>query len=92
MFESDADRLAEIKALGGLCVSTDAGTLWAIFDAQYVDPLEVEETGPALTARSSDVERLRLRKGAAVRVEADEYRVRAFEPDGTGMTIVRLGV
>lgn len=87
--ETDADRLASIKGLGGLLVRADSGEFWAIFDAAYVDALGVDESGPALTARSVDVQA--LRKGATVSVDGRDYRIRTLEPDGTGMTLIRLG-
>jgi hypothetical protein len=89
MLESDADRLESIKALGGLLVTCPRCNFWAIFDADYVNADGVDESGPALTCRMIDVSL--LRKGDSVTVGVDAFRVRGFQPDGTGMTTVRLG-
>ena len=89
--ETELDRLAYIRALGGLVVYCPLTSIEAIFDAAYVNADGADEASPALTARSSDIAAAFLRKGDSVRVADHAYRVRAFEPDGTGMTVIRLG-
>lgn len=88
--DSDADRLALVKALGGQLLRVEAGDFWAIFDREYLGQLETETRVPALTCRTSDAERYIKPKGAAVPIGNDTYRVRRHEPDGTGMSIVYL--
>lgn len=90
MFESDADRLALIKGLGGLLVSHTAGEFWAIFENEYATVLDgaVESTGPAVTARTSDVRN--IPKDTVLQVGEDTYRVKTLQPDGLGMTAILL--
>jgi hypothetical protein len=92
--ETDADRLELIQALGGQIVRADSGTMCAVFDNAYsgvsLGDLDVEDTGPRLTCRSSDVARLSLRKDSLITVGEKDWRVARPEPDGTGMTILIL--
>ena len=93
MLESDADRLASIKALGGQLVHHDAGSFWAIFENQYHeagfnDGPSVETRQPVLTARTSDVHA--LEKDALLEVSGEQFRFKRHEPDGTGMSLVFL--
>lgn len=93
MFESDADRLELIKALGGQLVRHSAGEFWAIFDNASQDStfeVDVEGSAPMLTARTIDVQQ--LRKGTIFRLQDGEYRIEKHEPDGTGMTRVVLSL
>jgi len=99
MLESDADRLASIQALGAGAILKHQGVIYdVIFDNEYVLAGEVEERAPAATMRSSDVALAAFGKDAVVQVynpfdgSTKDYRVRRFEPDGTGMTQVILKV
>jgi hypothetical protein len=91
ILESDSLKLLELKALGSVCVSAETGSFEAIFDADYINVEGVNEQGPALTCRSCDVDRLSIRNGTVLEVNGKDYRVRTPEPDGTGMTVLRLG-
>lgn len=85
--ETDADRLASIKGLGGQLVQTSAkGEFWAIFDEDYQAALSdgsVESLGPMLSScRSVDIRSLELKKGAALRSAAfdgTDYKVMRIE-------------
>lgn len=92
MFETEADRLEMIKSLGGRPVRHANGEFWAIFDNGYLGisaaDIDVEERGPRLTCRTSDV--IALRKDAALEVCNATYRLARAEPDGTGMTVLVL--
>lgn len=90
MIESDATRLRIIKAAGGVLIRHDAGEFWAIFDNDYVAVVDgmVESKGPALTARTSDVQD--LPKDTVFDVSGSEYRIKRHEPDGTGISVVVL--
>ncbi len=88
--DSESDRLALVKALGGQLLHVDAGDFWAIFDPEYLGHLETETRVPVLTYRTSDAERYIKPKGTAVPICNETYRVRRHEPDGTGMSIVYL--
>jgi hypothetical protein len=88
--ESDADRLASIKALGGQLVSHSQGACWAIFDRTFVESVDgsIESRQPVLTVRTSDVES--LAKDVVFTVGGQDFRVKRQEPDGTGMTLIHL--
>lgn len=88
--ESDADRLASIKALGGQLVRYQGGEFWAIFDNDYETVLNdmVESRGPALSARTIDVQA--LAKDVVLPVSGTDYRIKRPESDGTGMTVLLL--
>jgi hypothetical protein len=58
----------------------------AIFDAEYVAPLEMASVGPVLTCNALDV--VGVLSGWSVVVDTVAYTVRDVQPDGTG--IVRL--
>lgn len=91
MFESDADRLAMIRALGGVVFSSPGGGLEAILNEGFVEASVgpgVEGTEPYLDCRTSDVERLRLGKGVLLRLGERVLKVVRHEPDGTGMSRV----
>lgn len=94
MFDSDADRLAQIKALGGQLIQCGSLECWAIFDAAFSEVLgdpSVETSSPALSAiRTSDVVALGIQKEVDITTSAGPFRVRRVEPDGTGMSIVLL--
>lgn len=72
----------------GVAVSVRGRTLHAIFDAQYQEQLGVSGSGPALTCATEHV--ADVRRDEVVTVGADSYRVVAVEPDGTGITVLRL--
>jgi hypothetical protein len=88
--ETDADRLAMIKSLGGQLVQHPSGSFLAIFDREFVLLAEgaVESRQPALTARTIDV--ADLPKDAILTVAGDTFRIKRHEPDGTGMSLVIL--
>lgn len=93
MLESDVDRLAMIEACDGVSVLAPTGVFVAIFESTYqgaLDEPQMEGYAPALTCRTSDVERLGLAKGQALTVGAMNYRIVRHQPDGTGMSILRL--
>ncbi|HYE70596.1 MAG TPA: hypothetical protein VD932_03635 [Aquabacterium sp.] len=94
MLETDADRLATIKALDGQLVTPDGGSkFWAVFDAEYVSVLSdppMESTSPALQCRTSDVESRQIVKDTEIQVGQDLYRVHRHEPDGTGMSVLLM--
>lgn len=98
MFESDADRLALIKSVGGEQFSTGyTEPLWAIFDRESIDSegsfVPVKNRKPMLTCRESDVELHGLVSKSVVERLSDgsKWTVREFEPDGVGMVLVSLG-
>lgn len=96
MIETDRDRLA---VLGDDREEFDTGRptrMWALFDEAYLetdlDRFTIANREPVMTCRSSDVAEHELVKQSRVTRVKDGavYFVKDFEPDGTGMTIVRL--
>lgn len=88
--DSDADRLALIKGLGGQLVRHDAGEFWAVFDREYVLILDgVESRSTALSAaRTSDIDA--LPKDTLLTIDGEDWQIKRHEPDGTGMSVVML--
>jgi hypothetical protein len=64
------------------------GTVRGIFDNGFVDVFGVSETEKAFTAATADVSALAY--GNTVTISGTAYTVAELQPDGTGMTRVRL--
>jgi len=97
MFESEADRLASIKALGGVSVSASGGSFYGLLEADYANAEDVDSNALRLTARSSDVAARSLANGSTLTIGATTYTVRSVQPDGvvesgaqSGMTVLIL--
>jgi hypothetical protein len=94
MLENDADRLASIKALGGVLVTHEGGRFWAIFDDDFqaaaVGDLAIETLGPTLTCRTSDVRD--FAKDYVLTVDGEELRVKRHQPSSPapGWTLLLL--
>ena len=84
--DTEHDRLSLIFALGGVYVLAGDGQFIAAFDREYAESIDIEGRVPLLHCRSSDVERLSLKKGVLVTVGDESFRVKRHEPDGTGMS------
>lgn len=91
--ETDADRLAMIRAVDDTVAIYHGTTISVIFDNNY----ELAEVGegfgvsgrqPMLQARTSDLPG--IREGSQITVAAADYVVAAHRPDGTGMTEIAL--
>ena len=94
----DITWLGALKAAGAEEFDTGrADRLWGTFDRDSVDSLgqiiAVRNRKPLITCRDSDVEAHELVKGSVIKRVADgvSFVVRDLEPDGTGMTVIRLG-
>jgi hypothetical protein len=59
-----------------------------IFDNAFIDTFGVAETDKALTAASADVSALVY--GDTITIASTDYTVAELQPDGTGITKVRL--
>jgi hypothetical protein len=92
MFESEADRVAMIRALGGVLVSAPRGTCDGLLETGYVGDgdLAVDNADARVTVRTSDATRLGLSSGIALQVDGTSYLVRTPQPDGSGMTLLVL--
>jgi len=60
----------------------------ALFEGSYVSVLDVDGVGAALHVASADASA--VTHGTAVVVDSVNYRVAGMEPDGHGMTVLRL--
>lgn len=84
------DISALLRDFGTSVTLPSAAVITAIFDADYVavGDMAVESSGPVLTCRTADVSGLSL--GQSVTIDAQAYTVRSIQPDGTGVTVLRL--
>jgi len=95
VLESEADRLAMIRAVGESFRSSK-GPLYGIWDSPSVDAdgllIPVKDRRPQIECREFDVVAHELVKESPVTREADGTRwfCREFVPDGTGMIVVLL--
>lgn len=58
------------------------------FDDSYIDALGVGTSGPAATCKTSDVAAAAL--DSTLTIGGTAYKVRSIEPDGAGVTVLRL--
>lgn len=73
----------------GVSATIGAATVTGIFDSVYQQALGlVAGSSPQLVIRSADAGS--VANGSAVTVAGTSYTVTAIEPDGTGLTILRL--
>jgi hypothetical protein len=62
-----------------------------IFDAAFVSPLDpLASVAPAARVLDSDLAASDIAQGAVVSIRDVDYEVRELEPDGVGMTVLRL--
>ena len=90
MIETDADRLALLRDLGE-SVYIDGCQVYGVFDNDYLEDLDgpgISSGAPVITVRSSDVRG--VVPGAEVIYAGDTFTVREIEPDGTGVSLLRL--
>ena len=67
----------------------DSGQPFTVFfDQAYAESLGVSSSGPAATCLSADIATAEV--GSVLTVKGADYRVAAIEPDGTGVTVLRL--
>lgn len=98
MFESEADRLAMVQAVGEAFSTSRPEKLWLIFDREFIEQslgnFRIETGKPVVFGRSSDVALHELVKDSPITRDLDgaKYFCKRFEPDGTGMTLVVLSL
>jgi len=88
--ESPEDRLSMLEDFG-IVVEYDGNEFCGILDQTFmsVDLGEgIEAAELVLTVRSSDVSG--ISEGDEITADGTEYIIRNVEPDGTGITILRL--
>lgn len=64
------------------------GEFPVIFDAAYIPVLQVDSVGPVASALDTDI--AGLEQGAVLEIRGKQYEVRKLEPDGAGVTQLRL--
>lgn len=73
----------------GQACTISGGSVLGIFDAQYDRALEfADSAGPVLTIQSADWPA--VARGSSVTVASTAYTVIGIEPDGAGITRLRL--
>ena len=79
----DVDDFAVAATLGGNAVT-------GIFDAAYIEPLGnlVEGASPVFSLPTASA--AGAAHGTALVIGATTYKVQGIEPDGTGITVLRL--
>lgn len=92
MFESDADRLAMLQAVGAETVLVDNVSVTAVFvDAHTPVSLGehfIDSDEPQILGRTSDLKS--ATSSSVVQRGAKAYGIDSIQPDGTGMTTIRL--
>lgn len=87
-FES-ATAAGAFAALANAMASINGGAaVPVIFDNGYSAALGMEGSGPMLQALDADVSA--IVQGNAVAIGSTNYTVVTVEPDGTGVTVIRL--
>ena len=63
----------------------------AVFDADYVDVMDVEASGPAVSCLSAEATAAAVAHDSPVIINGVQaYKVVEIKPDGTGVTVLRL--
>ncbi len=90
--ESAADRLAYLDTFGESATYTPSGgdpkTIQVLYDAVYIEALDIESNTPLATARTADLNGT-IQTGTLV-VAAGSFTILNHEPDSAGMSILIL--
>lgn len=90
--ESAADRLSYLETFGESATYTPSGgaakTIQVLYDAVYVEALDVESNTPIAQARTEDLTGT-INNGTLV-IAAGTFTILNNEPDSTGMTTLIL--
>ena len=94
-FETDADRLAELQAVGQSVTYTPSGgaakTIYVIFDnVSIVDNSSGKVVGTRPEARGRTLDLTGTVVGGTLLIEGTTYDIETNLPDGTGMTDMEL--
>lgn len=92
MLESEADRASLVENLGEL-FDIGGKSVYGIFDNAYLESLDfpgIQSTSPEILFRSTDVAGLVEGDPITRKCNGMGYITRVPEPDGTGMTLIRL--
>ena len=84
-----ATAVGAFAALANATASINGGAaVPVIFDAAYLDPLGIAGAGPVASMLSTDA--TGVDQGDSFVIGSTNYTVAAVEPDGTGVTVLRL--
>ena len=74
----------------GSAATIGAATVNGILDTAYLEPLgnAVQGNAPVFLCRTADV--ASIAHGTSIVIAGVTYKVRGVEPDGTGVTLLRL--
>jgi hypothetical protein len=86
VFTESLSQFFDVADFGETVTRSNATTFSAIFDLEYVDPLDVSSRGPAITAQAS----VALVRDEVLTIRSVQYQVRVIELDGTGVVVGRL--
>ncbi len=72
----------------------DGDDVAGIFDGDYIDPLDVESSGPVFMLATSSTSGVAHGSDLVIAAGhgAGTYKVRGVKPDGTGVTVLKLEV
>jgi len=87
-FSEDLADFINLDTPGSVAATIGAATVVGLFDADYRDVLGVAGSGPQIVVRDVDIPG--ITQGAAVTIGATGYTVTAIEPDGGGLTTLKL--
>ena len=73
-------------------IPTSGGAFLGVFDDDHiaVGDVPVDSSAPSLMCMSSDVTAAGITAGAELQIDGAAYVVRSVQPDGTGVTMLRL--
>lgn len=91
MIETEEDRLEMLKALGEVVIVAGR-EVYGIFETAYIelgfDAIDVGSKEPMLSVRTSDV--VEADTGDTVKRQGSYYSIEKIEPDGEGITLLKL--
>ncbi len=88
MLETDSDRLAIVSSLGER-ILVDDKEVWGIFENVYLElDIDVDSSTPMVQVRDIDIPN--VDRGSIVDRSGLRYTVVQVQPDGEGMSVLRL--
>lgn len=89
-FTEDLSVFLRTEDFGTAAVYSGSGeTINGILDTEYEEPMgRVQAYKPVFTCRTSDV--ASASHGQTLTIGATVYKIRGVEPDGTGITLLKL--
>ena len=80
-----------MAGLGESVVLAGVDRISGVFDSAFIDALGVESVTPVFITRSETLDDLDTAHGDTLdRADGTRYLIRGIEPDGTGVTVLRL--